>query len=224
MLCPIGTASCRPYTHARLWWRACGVIVPITLSLTAAAQPADTLVRKPIVGISTNALSDLAITPNVALEFPIGKHWSLYTEYTFPWWVSQANNRAWQIQKWDLGGRYWFGRNRTAAQALSGHFLGIDLAAGYYDISPKHYGWQGEAVAASLEYGYAWRLGKGLHWRLSVYVGGGWMYSQYRFYTGSADDKHLLYDHSGILNWYGPTKAGVSIQYLFYTKPKQKKK
>ena len=172
-------------------------------------------VKKPVLAIGTNLLYDLAITPNVALELPLGQRWSMYGEYTFPWWTASKNNRAWQILKWDFGTRYWMSPRSSAQDVLTGHFLGLDLSTGYYDIEPNNKGWQGEFLLAGLEYGYAWRLGKKGNWRLDLSAGAGWMGTEYRYYEGTDDSAHLLYKHTGRYYWYGPVKAGVSIKYLF---------
>lgn len=178
--------------------------------------------RRPILAVSTNLLYDfgslaydMAFTPNFAIEVPIGQSWSVYAEYAFPWWLVPENDRAWQILKWDLGGRWWFSRHDKSnpMDVLRGHFVGLDLSAGYYDIEPKHTGYQGEFQSVGLEYGYAFRLSPA--WRLDLYAGAGWMGTHYRYYEGSSDDVHLLYQHHGRLNWLGPVKAGVSIKYIF---------
>ena len=200
-------------------------VAPVdTLAAPVSEEPADTTAsepRRPVVALSTNVLYDLAITPNFAVEFPIGKKLSLYGEYTFPWWVTRDNSRAWQILKWDLGARYWFfgGRSENPMDVMIGPFAGIDLSAGYYDIEPHHKGWQGEFQMVGAELGWAWDLGR--NWRLDAYVGAGWMGSHFRYYEATTGDKHLIYQHSGKLNWFGPTKAGVSVKYIFGTKDRR---
>ena len=179
-------------------------------------------VKKPLFAVSTNLLYDAAITPNVALELPLGQRWSMYGEYTFPWWVSQKNNRAWEILKWDFGTRYWMSPRSSAQDVLTGHFLGLDLSTGYYDIEPNNKGWQGEFLLAGLEYGYAWRLGKNGNWRLDLSAGAGWMGTEYRYYEGTDDSRHLLYKHTGRYNWFGPVKANLSIKYLFHRNVKRR--
>lgn len=182
-------------------------------------------IERPLFAVGTNLLYDALITPNFSVEVPLGHHWSIQAAYTFPWWVNRANDMAWQILKWDLGARWWFSPKNlfNPMDVLRGHFVGVELSAGYYDVEPKHRGWQGEAVVATLEYGYAWRLGK--NWRLSACVGAGWLYSpQYRFYQGTQDDKHLIYQKSDDLSKFVPTKAGVGIQYLFHYTKKHKQK
>ena len=101
-------------------------------------------IYRPVLGVSTNLLYDVILTPNVSLELPLGMRWSVLAEYDFPWWVTSDNRRAWQILKWDLGARYWFGRRSPDYHdLLTGFFLGVDLGAGYYDIEPQHEGYQG---------------------------------------------------------------------------------
>jgi len=173
--------------------------------------------ERPILAVSTNVLYDLAITPNFAVEVPIGPQWSVYADYTFPWWVNRANDWAWEILKLDVGGRYWLTRHSDTDKmdVLNGHFVGITGMGGYYDIEPKHEGYQGEFLAAGLEYGYAWNLGKNRKWRLEASAAAGWMGTKYRYYIGNSTDEHLLYQNNGKLNWWGPIKANVSIKYIF---------
>lgn len=192
-----------------------------------APMPLPALVY-PRFAVSTNLAYDLygvtdgfRFTPNISLEFPIGNKWSTYIEYTFPWWVSNVNNQAWQILKWDLGTRYWLSRHnaKDPMDILTGHFLGIDLGAGYYDIEPLHKGWQGEFQTVGLEYGYAWRLGRA--WRLDAYAGAGWLGTHYRYYEGDSTDQHLLYRHHGKMDWFGPVKAGISIKYIVHAEKRR---
>jgi hypothetical protein len=180
--------------------------------------------KKPILAVSTNALFDLAITPNFAIEFPIGKHWSVFGEYTFPWWVTKANDRAWQVLKWDLGVRYWFRGNRSQypMDVLRGHFVGLDLSAGYYDIEPHHKGWQGEFAIAALEYGYAWRLSDA--WRLDAFIDFGWIGTSFRYYEATEGDEHLLFKEAKNRSWILPTKLGVSFKYIIGRKPKNERR
>lgn len=190
---------------------------PITEPEETQPEPEVTRVR-PILAVSTNILYDLAITPNIAVEVPIGKHWSVLADYTFPWWVNRANDMAWQMLKLDLDARYWFGRRNSdnPMDVLKGHFVGLDLGLGYYDIEPRHTGWQGEFVVAGLEYGYGWRLGE--KWRLDAFGAVGYMLTYYRYYEGNSDDSKLLWQFNGRYSWFGPVKLGASIKYIFTTK------
>ena len=208
--------------------------VPLPVQIDSIALRPDSLyvepmpVDFPLLAVSTNLVYDLgglirpmSWTPNVSVEVPIGKQFSIYAEYDFPWWVATANNKAWQILKWDLGARWWFSKpGKKPMDVLRGHFLGIDLGGGYYDIEPEHKGYQGEFLMAGLEYGYAFRLAE--RWRLDAFVGAGWLGTKYRYYEGTSDDAHLIYQHDGKLTWFGPVKAGVSIKYIFTHKVRRR--
>ena len=130
--------------------------------------------------------------------------------------MTGANDQAWQILKWDIGARRWLSRHNKydRMDVLRGHFIGIDLGAGYYDIEPRHTGYQGEFQTVSLEYGYAFRLSRA--WRLDLFGGLGWLGTHYRYYEGDSTDEHLLYRHHGKMDWFGPVKAGISIKYIFH--------
>ena len=143
-------------------------------------------------------------------------------DYTFPWWLTRANDRAWQMLKLDFGARYWLSPHDITDpwDILTGHFVGIDLGAGYYDIEPKHKGYQGEFQTAGVEYGYAWRLSRS--WRLEAYAALGWMATHYRYYEGNVGDTRLFYQHHGRYTWIGPTKAGVSIKYIIPVRVRRK--
>ena len=198
---------------------------PVETAQESAQEPAPAVkyTGTPLFAASTNVLYDLgglirplSWTPNFALEVPFGQKWSLLGDYTFPWWVTAPNDQAWQILKWEVGARRWLSRLNPddPMDVLRGHFIGIDLGAGYYDIEPRHTGYQGEFQSISLEYGYAFRLGNA--WRLDLCAGFGWLGTHYRYYEGDSSDEHLLYQHHGKLNWLGPVKAGVSVKYIFH--------
>lgn len=44
--------------------------------------------RKLMIAVKTNLLYDLALTPNLELELPIGRHWSINVEYQYGWWFA----------------------------------------------------------------------------------------------------------------------------------------
>ena len=200
--------------------------LPVVDTFSRVSEPVAAPViapAKPLFAASTNVAYDLgglirpmSWTPNFAIEVPIGQKWSVYGEYAFPWWLTGANDQAWQILKWDIGARRWLSRHNPndPMDVLSGHFVGIDLGAGYYDIEPKHKGYQGEFQTVGLEYGYAFKLGRA--WRLDLYGGLGWMGTHYRYYEGNSTDEHLIYQNHGKLQWLGPVKAGVSVKYIFH--------
>ena len=187
-----------------------------------APAPEYVIVERPLFAVTSNALYDLALTPNFGYEIPIGNHFSFFSDYTFPWWVTRDNSRAWQMLKWDIGGRWYFSNHSAEDRfdILWGHYLGVDLSAGYYDLEPKHEGYQGEFQLYALEYGYGWVLGK--RWRIDANLGLGVLMSHYRYYKADSQDKHLSYQHHGKILWYGPVKLGATVKYLFTIKTRRR--
>lgn len=80
--------------------------------------------RKPLLALKTNLLFDAALIPNVEVEVPIGKRFSVNGELMFPWWLFDGNRYCLQILAGGIEGRYWFG-NREKKYALTGHFMGL---------------------------------------------------------------------------------------------------
>ena len=78
---------------------------PLPVPVDSIAVRTDTLVVEPmavqfpLLAVSTNVVYDLgglffpmAWTPNVTVEVPIGRQFSIYAEYDFPWWVTKKND------------------------------------------------------------------------------------------------------------------------------------
>lgn len=197
---------------------------PVERDSVVAVEPQKYVQEEvPVFAVSSNLLYDAVLAPNFAVEIPISKDrkWSVYGEYTFPWWLPKSNEWCYEMLKWDLGVRYHFGTfdREEPFDIFSGHFLGLNLSAGYYDFEPLHNGYQGEFQMIGLEYGYSWKLSD--HWRLDTAIGGGWMATHYRYYEADATDTHLIYQHSGRLGWFGPTKAEVGLKYIFTHKQRR---
>ena len=53
--------------------------------------------HKVMVALKNNMIYDLALAPNVEVEFSIGKRWSLNTEYKCPWWLNSRNSFCYQL-------------------------------------------------------------------------------------------------------------------------------
>ena len=174
---------------------------------------------QPCFAVKTNALYDFVSAPNISIEIPIKKKWSIGAEYVFPWWVWKDNSRAFQILYWDIYARRWLG-NRDKKDVLSGWFIGLIGGGGYYDIEPHrslpHRGYQGWGFTASLEGGYAFYLSD--RWSLEFSVAAGWAHTDYQKYKGVMDDTHLVWQHDDHREWFGPTKANASLVYLIYHK------
>lgn len=175
--------------------------------------------KQPLFALKTNLLFDLAMMPNVELEVPIRKRWSLNGEIMFPWWLFDGDKYCMQVLAGGLEGRYWLG-NRERRKVLTGHFLGLYAGGGKYDLQWDTNGYQGEFfIAAGLSYGYAASIARNL--RLEFNIGIGLLKTSYEHYHAIEDYKTLLWQNNGRYTWFGPTKAKISLVWLLGRKAKK---
>ena len=80
---------------------------PGELARGEVRMPEPVVERKPIIAVKSNLLYDVLATPNIAVELPLGQRWSIFADYTFPWWEWDDNSRAWEDLDWKLGARCW---------------------------------------------------------------------------------------------------------------------
>lgn len=211
--------------------------------ITIADQPLQpdivTLVSptRPWLALKTNLLFDLLLTPNVELEVPLGRRWSLMVEDWFPWLLHNKGGnlslgryvkpgddmKSSAYEVWTLGTelRYWWpGSCPEARPRLTGHFLGLYYANGKYDVEWDSKGDQGEFQSVGVTYGHSWPLAR--HWNLEASVSAGYFWGPRRHYEGEFGDTHLIWKYTGRTSYIGPTKLKLSLVWLIPTLKKQK--
>ena len=175
--------------------------------------------RHPLFAVKTNLLFDAALMPNIELEVPIGKRWSLNGEYMFPWWLINDDRYCLQVLMGGLEVRYRPGR-RSGRNVLTGHFLGLYAGGGKYDLQWDKNGYQGEFfIAAGVSYGYAHSIARNL--RLEYNIGIGMLRTDYRHYHSRDNHRTLLWQENGEYTWLGPTKLKISLVWLITGKNKK---
>ena len=169
---------------------------------------------KTVLAVKNNLLYDMALAPNIEVEIPLGKRWSLNTEYKCPWWLNSEHDFCYQLLSGGMEGRYWLG-NRQKHNRLTGHFIGLYAEGGIYDFQLRGDGYQGKYYgAAGVTYGYARQLAR--HFSLEFSLGIGYLTTEYKKYTPYEGD--IIWTNSGRYNFIGPTKAKVSLVWLITTK------
>ena len=175
--------------------------------------------RHPLFAVKTNLLFDAALMPNIEVEVPIGKRWSLNGEYMFPWWLINDDRYCLQVLMGGLEVRYRPGR-RSGRDVLTGHFLGLYAGGGKYDLQWDKNGYQGEFfIAAGVSYGYAHSIARNL--RLEYNIGIGMLRTDYRHYHSRDNHRTLLWQENGEYTWLGPTKLKISLVWLITGKNKK---
>lgn len=193
---------------------------PMQLPKEKKRKPRKTTVTEyePMFAINSNLLYDALLAPNFGVEFPIKKKLSFNVSYVFPWWVAKDDAWCYQLQYWELEGKYWLG-DRSYEPLLTGHALGLFGGVGYYDFEFDSKGYQGEiCINAGVSYHYAKRFGKNKRWRLQLGAGVGMMRTNYSYYEGRLQNQYLVWQHDGRYTWIGPTKLDINIGYLIHRK------
>ena len=155
------------------------------------------------VALKTNGLYWLATTPNVGVEFATSRKVTVelmgaYNPWTFKddkkmrFWLAQPEVKYWLCEKFE------------------GHYLGLHLHGAQFfgGFSEKRY--DGYLAGGGISYGYDWILSP--HWNIEATIGIGyarlWYKESPRIYCEKCfENKHK--------NYFGPTKAAVSLIYLF---------
>ena len=161
-----------------------------------------------VLAVKNNLLYDLALAPNIEVEIPIGKRWSLNTEYKCSWWLNSRNSFCYQLLSGGVEVRYWLG-NRNLCNRLTGYFLGIYTEGGVYDFQLKEErGIRGKYYTTSgLSCGYARRITG--HLAIECSLGIGYLTTEYCKYTSYKGE--LVRTNGGHFHFVGPTKVAVSL-------------
>jgi len=164
--------------------------------------------------IETNLLFDAALSPNVALEFPIGKRISLLASHHFPWYTWGDNRFAYQIMNSTGEVRFWLG-DRTKRSVLTGGYLGLYGGYGKADLELESKGYQVPYTwHAGLTGGWSFPLGRSDNWRLDLGLTVGYLPYTFDYYERSEASGKLIYKSSGEGLWIGPTNVKCSIVWM----------
>ena len=155
------------------------------------------------VALKTNGLYWLTTTPNVGIELGLARKVTLDLSAAYNPWTFKDDKkmRLWLAQP---EVRYWL------CERFEGHFVGLHLhGAQYYGgFSDKRY--DGYLAGGGLTYGYSRILSP--RWSLEAVIGLGyarlWYKESPRIPCEKCHEKKQT-------NYFGPTKAAVSIIYQF---------
>jgi hypothetical protein len=153
---------------------------------------------------------------NFGVEIPIKDNWSVGIDYWYPWAVSKHNKWCGEMLGWFVDAKYWFPGEKyqwTRTERLQGHAVGLYAGAGYYDYQNISKGNQGEYIDLGVDYTFALPIAQN-RLRLEFNFGVGFIRTWYRPYHPSSDYEDLIKE-PGIryksTNFFGPTRAGVSL-------------
>lgn len=196
---------------------------------TVAPQPADSMVSIPmdlpaqrrswVVGLRTNLLYDVVLVPNIGIEIPLGRQWSVAADWFGTWLSSDKKHNYWQGYGGYLTVRRYLNKRSTVNgqwSPLTGHHLGLYGLGMTYDVEWGGRGYQAAkfGFGGGVEYGYAMPLGR--RWLLDFTLGVGFQDGEYKEYLPM--DGHYVWQSTHKRHWWGPTKAEVSLKWLIGNK------
>lgn len=163
----------------------------------------------PVFALKTNALYWATTTPNLGIEFALGRKHTLdisanYNPFEFS---NRKKFKHWLIQP---EYRYWF------CDRFYKHFIGFHGHYAEFNIcdikilGEENRRYQGNAFGGGISYGYHWILGN--HWSIEATIGVGYARIEYDKYECRECGNKIKEDHK---NYFGPTKAGISFIYIF---------
>lgn len=170
------------------------------------------------VAVKSNILYDASTTINAGMEFALSPKWTIDISGNYnPWTFS--DNRKWKHWLVQPEARWW------ACNKFMGSFIGLHLLGGQYNVGNipldvKFLGtdfskldesrFQGWMAGAGFAYGYDWAVSR--HMNIEFELGLGVVYSTYdQFECPECGRK----EGSGNHFYVGPTKAAISLVYLF---------
>lgn len=166
------------------------------------------------IALKTNLLYWSSTTPNLGMEFGLGKHstFNIAGGYN-PWTLDKDSNK--KLNHWMVMPeyRYWL------CERFNGHFFGVNTGYVYYNVSgiripfrsksTKDHRYQGWATGAGISYGYSWLLGK--RWNIEANIGIGYVYTKFDQYDCATCGAFKASRHK---HYFGPTNAGISLIYI----------
>lgn len=175
-------------------------------------------VAQGVVGIKTNLLyGGVTFTPNLGVEIGLGRRTTIDIAAGYnPWNVNgnRAGNK--KLAHFIVQPEFRYFLN----ERFNGHFFGVHALYSEYNIS-KHelpmlfgkgsrdYRFQGSGYGGGISYGYQLILGH--HWNLEFQVGVGYVRLDYDKYNCTTCGTKIGSLHK---NYFGPTKAGISLIYI----------
>lgn len=162
------------------------------------------------LAVRTNLLYDVALVPNLGIEWRFSDHISANVNWMYAWWSRDSKNDYWRIYGGDAEIRYWFGNK--SGRKLTGHHVGAYGGILTYDVEWGGTGYMGEkwSHVFGLSYGYSLRIAK--NFNLDFNLGLGYFGGEYYEYHPQGDKYY--WNQTKKRNWFGPTKAEVSLVWL----------
>lgn len=161
------------------------------------------------VALKTNLLSDIALTPSLAVEVAMSRHFSLNLNGSYmPFRLNR--NHYWRTFLVQPEARYWF------KESLTGFFLGAAYQYRGFNLGGLPFSHlkdsrsQGHMQGCGLNLGYSFRLSR--HWNLEPSLMLGWSHLHWTHYDKPDSD---IAESWWKADYVGPLDVGLYLEYTF---------
>lgn len=153
--------------------------------------------------LKTNLPYYVLLAPNIEAEYRLSLRWSLHADFSVAWWKNTRRHQYYQLMQLSPEARFWFSPKR----GWHGHYIGVFVGAGHYDLSAGEDGYKGEFTMTGLSYGYMFPISK--QFSIEAGIGMGYMATEYEEYLPI--EGHYVYQQKSRTSYIGPLKAKLSL-------------
>lgn len=168
----------------------------------------------PRPSFKTNLLAWTLLTPNLEMEFYLGKdytinHYSINVEGQYTRLSFKGGARTYRFWTFSPEARYYLAEDNS----YTGHYFGLYAHLGEYSLmmTKKEKGRQGDYFGVGISYGWIKTISK--HLDLELGIAAGWVNTKYDKYSWY--DPCYPYRSTARKNLFLPTKVKVSFIYRY---------
>lgn len=175
---------------------------------TTVCRPSS--VRKTLpIAVKTNALYDFCVVPNIGVEIGIAGGLTIGGEYMNIWLRDRAWTKWHRLEGFEAELKYYM---NDEARPFVGHHIGFYGQMLTWDFTIDGRGYLAErwACGVGVSYGYTIPVGRRLN--LDFEIGIGCLSGKMHEYI--PQDGHRVWQKSYPFDYVGPTKVGVTLQWL----------
>jgi len=161
------------------------------------------------LAIKTNLLYDALVIPNIGAEVGIYKGLTIGGNYQNIWLRDDARTRWYRLEGFEAGINWYINKEK---RPFKGHHIGIYGQMVTWDLTIDGRGYLAErwAYGGGISYGYALPVGK--RFNLDFEIGVGYLGGNMHEYI--PEDGHRVWQSREPFQWIGPTKIGITLQWL----------
>ena len=183
------------------------VLEPIKVEPPKVEPPKE---KKPFyLAIETNLLGDALVIPNIGAEVGIYKGLTIGGNYQNIWLRNSAYTRWYRFEGFEAGINYYINKEK---RPFKGHHIGIygQLVTWDFTINGRGYLAERWAYGGGISYGYVLPVGR--RFNLDFEIGVGYLGGNMHEYI--PEDGHRVWQFVEPFRWIGPTKVGITLQWL----------